>query len=139
MEMAPFVQRAHGSDAYAQFADTWLRAFPDAVFTMEHVEHRNETMCEVDLIAVGTHTGLLDLGDLGTLKPSGVRLTLMLRELLEIRDGKICTPCCSSAVQAVRKGLPLTPPSAEDFRNMCGKSVGIGRRLRDCDPRFRAF
>jgi hypothetical protein len=48
MEMAPFVQRAHGSDAYAQFADTWLRAFPDAVFTMEHVEQRNETMCEVE-------------------------------------------------------------------------------------------
>jgi predicted ester cyclase len=89
LEMPPFIQRAHGYAAYAQFTDTWLRAFPDAQFTLKHVEQRNEAMCEVDLIAVGTHTGLLDLGDFGLLKPSGVRLTLLLRELLEIRDGKI--------------------------------------------------
>jgi predicted ester cyclase len=89
VEMPPFVQRAHGCDAYAQFADAWLRAFPDAVFMVERVEQRNETMCEVDLIATGTHTGLLDLGTYGLLQPSGVRLTLRLRELLEIRDGKI--------------------------------------------------
>jgi predicted ester cyclase len=87
--MPPFVQRAHGYAAYAQFTDTWLRAFPDAQFTMKHVEQRSEQMCEVDLIATGTHTGVLDLGNLGLLKPSGVRLTLVLRELLEIRDGKI--------------------------------------------------
>jgi predicted ester cyclase len=89
VEMPPFVQRAHGSDAYVRFADTWLRAFPDAVLTMEHLEQRNETMCEVDLIATGTHAGPLDLGALGLLRPSGVRLTLRLRELLEIRDGHI--------------------------------------------------
>ena len=89
VEMPPFVQRADGSDAYAQFAETWLRAFPDAVLTMEHVEQRNETMCEVDLIASGTHSGPLDLGAFGLLRPSGVRLTLRLRELLDIRDGHI--------------------------------------------------
>jgi predicted ester cyclase len=89
VEMPPFVQRAHGSGAYAQFADTWLRAFPDAVFTMEHVEQRNETMCEVDLIATGTHSGPLDLGAFGLLKPNGARLALRLRELLDIRDGRI--------------------------------------------------
>jgi hypothetical protein len=88
LEMPPFAN-AVGRDAYTQFADAWLRAFPDAVFTMEHVEQRNETMCEVDLLATGTHTGLLDLGTYGLLQPSGVRLTLRLRELLEIRDGNI--------------------------------------------------
>ena len=89
LEMPPFVQRAHGYAAYAQFAETWLRAFPDAVFTMERMEQRNETMCEVDLIATGTHSGPLDLGAFGLLKPSGGRLMLRLRELLDIRDGKI--------------------------------------------------
>ena len=89
LEMPPFVQRAQGYAAYAQFTDRWLEAFPDAQFTMKHVEQRSEHMCEVDLIAMGTHTGVLDLGNLGLLKPSGVRLTLVLRELLEIRDGKI--------------------------------------------------
>src|SRR5579864_7488076 len=89
LEMPPFVQRAQGYAAYAQFTDRWLEAFPDAQFTMKHVEQRSEHMCEVDLIAMGTHTGVLDLGNLGLLKPSGVRLTLVLRELLEIRNGKI--------------------------------------------------
>jgi predicted ester cyclase len=84
VEMPPFVQRAQGSSGYAQFTETWLRAFPDAVLTLEHVEQRNKTMCEVDLIATGTHSGLLDLGAFGRLRPSGVRLTLRLRELLEI-------------------------------------------------------
>ena len=89
LEMPPFVQRAQGYAAYAQFTDRWLEAFPDAQFTMKRVEQRNEAMCEVDLIAIGTHTGPLDLGNLGLLKPSGERLTLLLRELLEIRGGQI--------------------------------------------------
>src|ERR1035437_6550184 len=61
LEMPPFVQRAHGYAAYAQFAETWLRAFPDAVFTMERMEQHNETMCEVDIIATGAHSGPLAL------------------------------------------------------------------------------
>ena len=89
VDMPPFVQRAHGSGAYAHFADTWLRAFPDAVFTLKHVEQRRGTMCDVCLIATGTHTGLLDLGTYGVLQPSGVRLTLQLRELLDIRNRTI--------------------------------------------------
>jgi predicted ester cyclase len=89
VEMPPFVQRAHGSQAYTQFTETWLRAFPDAVLTVERAEQRNQTMCEVDLIATGTHSGVLDLGGLGQLRPSGVQLTLRFRELLEIRDGRI--------------------------------------------------
>src|ERR1035437_2627535 len=89
LEMPPFVQRAHGYAAYAQFAETWLRAFPDAVFTMERMEQHNETMCEVDIIATGTHSGPLDLGAFGLLKPSGGRLMLRLREVLDIRDGHI--------------------------------------------------
>jgi predicted ester cyclase len=89
VDMPPFVRQTRGPAAYAQFAETWLRAFPDALFTLEHVEQRNETMCEVNLIATGTHSGLLDLGAFGLLKPSGGRLTLQLRQLLDIREGQI--------------------------------------------------
>ena len=89
VEMPPFVLNAIGADAYARFADAWLQAFPDAQFTIKHVEQRNETMCEVDLIATGTHAGVLDLGPFGLLKPSSVRLMLRLRELLEFRNGNI--------------------------------------------------
>ena len=43
LEMPPFVQKADGRNGYAQFAEAWLRAFPDAQFTIKHVEQRNET------------------------------------------------------------------------------------------------
>jgi predicted ester cyclase len=89
LDMPPFVRGATGADAYAQFAGAWLRAFPDAQFTIEHVEQRGDTMCEVSLIATGTHSGQLDLGTSGLLQPSGVRLTLYLRERLDMRDAKI--------------------------------------------------
>lgn len=89
VDMPPFVQGATGAAAYAQFTDAWLRAFPDAQFMIERVDQRGDTMCEVDLRATGTHTGLLDLGTYVVLKPSGVRVTLRLRELLDIREGLI--------------------------------------------------
>jgi predicted ester cyclase len=89
VEMPPFVRGAAGADAYAQFADAWIRAFPDAQFTIERVHQRGDTICEVELLATGTHSGPLDLGVYGVLQPSGVQLTLRLREVLEIRNGKI--------------------------------------------------
>jgi predicted ester cyclase len=89
VEMPPFAQGAAGAEAYAQFAAAWLRAFPDAQFTIERVDQRGDTICEVDFLATGTHSGPLDLGAYGVLQASGVRLTLRLRELLEIRGGKI--------------------------------------------------
>lgn len=89
VDMPPFLQQARGPNAYEQFAETWLSAFPDAVFTIEKVKQRNETMFEVDVIATGTHSGPLDLGAMGHLRPSGARLALRFRELLDIRDGRI--------------------------------------------------
>jgi hypothetical protein len=89
LDMPPFIRDATGAVAYAQFADAWLRAFPDAELRIERVEQRGETTCEIDLIATGTHEGPLDLGMYGLLRPNGVRLTLRLRELLEVHRGQI--------------------------------------------------
>jgi len=89
LELAPFAPSAAGREAYAQFAETWLRAFPDAVFTIAHVEQRNDMLCEVDVIVAGTHLGLLNLGAFGQLPTSGLQVSVRLRELLEIRDGTI--------------------------------------------------
>jgi predicted ester cyclase len=105
VEMPPFVGPARGADAYTRFAETWLCAFPDAQFRIEQVQQRNETMCEVDLIATGTHTGPLDLGEFGLLRPSGVRLTLKLRELLEIRDGRITSASLSFDLNGLMRQL----------------------------------
>jgi predicted ester cyclase len=123
VDMPPFVQRAQGSNAYVQFAETWLRGCPDAVFTMEHVEQRNETMCEVDLIATGTHSGLLDLGAFGLLKPSGVGLRLRLRELLDIRDGHITYTSLSFDINGLVRQLnrieyDRLPPCLDTIRQL---------------------
>jgi steroid delta-isomerase-like uncharacterized protein len=89
LDMAPFARTGAGREGYAEFVETWVRAFPDAAFTIAHVEQRNDSMCEVDLLATGTHTGQLNLGSFGQLPPSGLRPQVRLRELLEIRDGTI--------------------------------------------------
>jgi predicted ester cyclase len=85
----PFTGALRGGDAYEQFADTWLRAFPDARLSVEHVRQRGDTTCEVDLVAIGTHRDVLNLGAYGTLKPNGVKAVLRMRELLEVQSGKI--------------------------------------------------
>jgi len=85
----PFTGALGGGDAYKQFVDTWLRAFPDARLSVEHVERRGETTCEVDLIATGTHRDVLNLGAYGTLKASGVKAVLRMRERLEVQGGTI--------------------------------------------------
>ena len=89
VEHLSFGAAHHGSDAFAQFAAKWLRAFPDALFTVERVEQCGDTICEVDLVATGTHLDVLDLAAYGTFKPSGARTTIHMRELLEVRGGKI--------------------------------------------------
>jgi ketosteroid isomerase-like protein len=88
VEFAPFVD-ARGPDAYAQFADAWLKAFPDAELLIERIESRADTIREVDVRATGTHAGVLNLGRFGRLHPNGTYLTIRMRELLEIREGRI--------------------------------------------------
>jgi hypothetical protein len=85
----PFTGELRGGEAYTRSADTWLRAFPDARLSVEHVEWRANTTCEVDLVATGTHRGVLNLGAYGTLKPIGAKAVLRIRELLEVQSGQI--------------------------------------------------
>lgn len=89
VERPPFALTLRGGSAYVRFAERWLEAFPDARVTIQHVENRNETVCEVDLIATGTHMHALDLGPFGLFKPSSIQTTLRMRELLEVAAGRI--------------------------------------------------
>lgn len=89
VEQPPFTGSLRGGDAYVQFAQTWVEAFPDARLTIEHVEQRGDTICEVDLVATGTHRGVLRLGAYGTLNASGLQAVLRMRELLEVQSGRI--------------------------------------------------
>jgi|SRR3954449_6659275 predicted ester cyclase len=105
LEHLPFAQTFRGPDAYTQFAELWLRAFPDAVLRIEHIEARGDTISEVDLIAEGTHVGILELGTFGSFKPTGQRMAIRIRELLEMRGTRIGYSCLSFDTQALIRQL----------------------------------
>ena len=89
LEHGPIGQRHHGGAGYIRLAELWVQAFPDAKLAIVHVEQHGDTICEIDLIGTGTHHGTFDIGPGGPFKATGVHATLRLRELLEIRVGKI--------------------------------------------------
>lgn len=89
LEHGPIGQRQLGGAGYIRVAEMWVHAFPDVNLRILHVEQHGDTICEVDLIGTGTHEGTFDVGPNGTFKPTGAHATLRLRELLEIRVGKI--------------------------------------------------
>lgn len=81
-------EHRRGGAGYRQVTEAWLAAFPDATFQVERVERRGVTIFETDLVATGTHRGLFDFGTY-RFQPSGAEARLHVRELLDIRDGKI--------------------------------------------------
>jgi predicted ester cyclase len=83
-----FMQPTVWTTGFDEFEERWHRAFPDGVLTVERVEQRNERMCEVDLIGIGTHLGTLDFG-IYQFKPTGARTHIRLRQLFEFHEGKI--------------------------------------------------
>jgi predicted ester cyclase len=89
LEHRPFGQTRHGPQGYLDLVQGWVRAFPDCRLTIDHVEQRGDTICEVDLVGTCTHLADFDMGGYGVLKASGVKATLRFRELLEIRGGMI--------------------------------------------------
>lgn len=107
VEHLPLGHTFRGPDAYSDFAEAWLTAFPDARLTVEHVEIKGDTIAEVDLTAEGTHCGTLQLGTFGTFKPTGNRVSLRIRELLEFRSGKISYSCLSFDTHGLVRQLML--------------------------------
>jgi steroid delta-isomerase-like uncharacterized protein len=87
-ELLPTEQPLRGRTGFAEFVSRWSTAFPDAHMMPLHVEQRSETMCEVDMTVTGTHLGLFDLGAY-RFKPTGVAVTLRLRQLFEFHEGRI--------------------------------------------------
>jgi hypothetical protein len=83
LEFGPTGRRGQGGAGYVHVAESWVRAFPDATLAIVHVEQRGDTICEVDLLATGTHRGTFDLGPGGLFKPTGIHARLRFRELLE--------------------------------------------------------
>ena len=104
LEQVPFHCRERGGAAYLLFADTWTRAFPDARVTIEDVVERSGGVLAIELIVTGTHQGDLAMGGC-VFKPTGVAMTLRLRELLEFRDDRIAMSCLSFDLQELTNQL----------------------------------
>jgi predicted ester cyclase len=89
LERPLFGTLKNGGDGYRQLAEPWVRAFPDSRVRIEHVEQRGDTICEVDLVFTGTHSGDLNLPNRGVFTARGGAMNLKLVEVLEIRARKI--------------------------------------------------
>ena len=89
IEHAPFGTTRRGPAGYIEAARFCTGILPDVQLQLIHVEQRGDTICEVDLVGTGTHLGDMDMGTLGVFKATGRKGTLRIREMLEIRGGRI--------------------------------------------------
>jgi hypothetical protein len=105
VEHPPFAPAERGSEAFLEFACLWIEAFPDGELRIDQVEQRGDTICEVNLMATGTHQGTLRLGAYGVFKPTSVRLSLRLRQLFEVRFERITFSSLSFDVQGLVRQL----------------------------------
>ncbi len=104
VEHLPFQRQQMGPEGSAEFARSWIAAFPDAVLTVEGVTSRDPVTHETSLVAAGTHRGPLALGG-WVFKPTGTYATLRLRELLQLRDGRIAFASLSFDLQEIVEQL----------------------------------
>jgi steroid delta-isomerase-like uncharacterized protein len=89
LERAPLRGHARGAAGYLEFVHMWTQAFPDAALLVDRIASKDDVNYEIELLAGGTHLGALEMGPAGVFKPTGVDATLRMRQILEIRDGKI--------------------------------------------------
>jgi predicted ester cyclase len=105
VEHPPFRHAQQGSEAFLEFAEMWVQAFPDGQLRIDQVQQRGDTICEVNLVATGTHQGTLNLGAYGVFKPTNVQLHLRLRQLFEVRFERITFSSLSFDVQGLVRQL----------------------------------
>ena len=90
LEHAPYGgPPARGGAGYVASAERSFVAFPDAHLDVLGIRPHGESMYDVDLLATGTHRGVLDLGGYGRFEPTGIHVSVRHREVIEIRDGMI--------------------------------------------------
>jgi len=89
IEHAPFGAPARGRAGYVASAERSFVAFPDAHIEVIGISDHDKSVYDIELVATGTHRGLLDLGMYGRFEATGVRVRVPHREVLEIHDGQI--------------------------------------------------
>jgi predicted ester cyclase len=81
-------ENLRGPLGYHEFAGTWTSAFPNLILEVESMSWRDERACEIYLRASGTHQDVFRFGRY-QFQPTGADVSLRLRELLEVSDGRI--------------------------------------------------
>lgn len=104
LEQVPFQCRERGGAAYRLFAELWTRAFPDVRATVDEVVRAGEDVVEVQLTCAGTHAGDLAMGGC-VFKPTGAKMALRLREILEFRGDRVAASCLSFDLQELAHQL----------------------------------
>jgi ketosteroid isomerase-like protein len=90
LEHAPYGgPPTRGGAGYIASAERSFDAFPDARIEVLGIQSHGESTYDVDLLATGTHRGLLDLGGYGRFEATGLEVRVPHREVIEIRDGLI--------------------------------------------------
>ena len=89
VEHAPFGRPERGRRAYAASAERSFVAFPDAHIEVLNISDHGNDVYDIELVATGTHRGLLDLGEYGRFEATGAQVSVPHREVLEIHDGQI--------------------------------------------------
>jgi len=90
LEHAPYGRsQKQGGIGYLESAERSIVAFPDAHIDVLDVKSHSDFIFDVELLASGTHRGILDLGAYGRFEPTGLHVHVRHREVLEIRDGLI--------------------------------------------------
>ena len=110
IEHAPFGRvLPGGGDGYRQSAERSFSAFPDAHVDVLHITSYGGGVYDVDLLATGTHRGVLDLGVYGRFEATGLRVRVPHREVLEIRDGLIVSASVTLDVNGLITQLSRGP------------------------------
>ena len=57
MEHPPYGEARRGRDTYLAMSEMWVQAYPDGRFQVGHINLRDDTIYEVEVVFTGTHQG----------------------------------------------------------------------------------
>ena len=81
----PTRQHVIGPAGYRLFAESWVRAFPDARVDVVAIRTTDNRKVTAELLGRGTHTGVLDLGEI-VFPATGRRAEFPFRHHFEIEN-----------------------------------------------------
>lgn len=123
--------------------ERWGAAFSHAQMRIEHVEQRGDRMCEVDLLATGTHIGTLVMGALH-FTPTHAQIAVPMRHVFDFVDEKIVYGSLSvDSQELIRQlttlNLPALDAHLDQIARLRSELAGVNsddRRLTELADRI---